>query len=90
VEPFWLQVDEGELRQGDYPPGCSIPIVGPTKGEKDRRSERVFLSPNPISAKSMVITDHFRRCDLDGITDIMYSIRTSSRSPNDDRWLSTG
>ena len=29
MEPFWLQVDEGELRQGDYLPGCSIPVVGP-------------------------------------------------------------
>ena len=29
MESFWLQVDEGELRQGDYLPGCSIPLVGP-------------------------------------------------------------
>ena len=29
MESFWLQVDEGELRQGDYLPGCSIPVVGP-------------------------------------------------------------
>jgi hypothetical protein len=28
-ESFWLQVDEEELRQGDYLPGCSIPVVGP-------------------------------------------------------------
>jgi hypothetical protein len=27
VESFWLQVDEGELRQGDYLPGCSISVV---------------------------------------------------------------
>ena len=30
VEPFWTEVSEGAaLRQGDYLPGCSIPIVGP-------------------------------------------------------------
>ena len=28
MESFWLRVEEGELRQGDYLPGCSIPVVG--------------------------------------------------------------
>jgi hypothetical protein len=29
VESFCLQFEEGELRQGDYLPGCSLPVVGP-------------------------------------------------------------
>ena len=29
MEPFWLQIDESELRQGDYLPGCTIPVFGP-------------------------------------------------------------
>jgi hypothetical protein len=28
LEPFWVQVSEGTLRQGDYLPGCLIPIFG--------------------------------------------------------------
>jgi len=26
VEPFWVQVNESTLRQGDYLPGCLVPI----------------------------------------------------------------
>jgi hypothetical protein len=36
VESFWIQVDESELRQGDYLPRCSIPVFGaaPTVGSE--------------------------------------------------------
>jgi hypothetical protein len=39
VEPFWPEVDEGELRQGDYLPGCSTPVVGPTFAVVDEPHE---------------------------------------------------
>ena len=39
MESFWLQVDVGELRQGDYLPGCSIPVVGPAFAVVDEPHE---------------------------------------------------
>lgn len=32
VEPFWVEVSEGTLRQGDYLLHCAIPIFGPGFG----------------------------------------------------------
>jgi hypothetical protein len=29
VEPFWTQVSDASLRQGDYLPGCLVPVFGP-------------------------------------------------------------
>jgi hypothetical protein len=29
VEPFWLVVQGGSLAQGDYLPGCLVPVFGP-------------------------------------------------------------
>jgi hypothetical protein len=29
VEPFWGQITEGALRQGDYLPRCLVPVFGP-------------------------------------------------------------
>lgn len=57
VEPFWVQVSEGALRQGDYLPGCLIPTFGPDFG----------LSAGPIevaadTADLIVVT---QSCDLE-------------------------
>ena len=30
VEPFWTQVNEPTLHQGDYLPTCLVPILGPS------------------------------------------------------------
>ena len=35
VEPFWVQVNEGSLRQGDYLPGSLVPGYGPDFGRGD-------------------------------------------------------
>lgn len=39
MEPFWHQVHEGELRQGDYLPGCTIPVFGPAFAVGDEPHE---------------------------------------------------
>lgn len=30
VEPFWMQIQEAGLRQGDYLPSCLVPVFEPT------------------------------------------------------------
>jgi len=32
TEPFWIQVDEPTLRQGDYLLACLVPVFGPNIG----------------------------------------------------------
>ncbi|MGC8639755.1 MAG: hypothetical protein ACP5XB_07725 [Isosphaeraceae bacterium] len=39
VEPFWVQVNEGSLRQGDYPPGCLVPTFAVDFGLSPGQSE---------------------------------------------------
>jgi len=29
VEPFWTEINESSLRQGDYLPGCLVPVFAP-------------------------------------------------------------
>lgn len=29
VEPFWAEINEAALRQGDYLPSCLVPVFGP-------------------------------------------------------------
>jgi hypothetical protein len=57
VEPFWLQVDEAELRQGDYLPGCSIPVVG--------RAFAVMDEPHEIQTDQGDLIIVTQRCDLE-------------------------
>src|SRR4051812_30756061 len=32
LEPFWVQVNETTLRQGDHLPRCLVPVFGPDLG----------------------------------------------------------
>jgi len=57
VEPFWLQVDEGELRQGDYLPGCWIPVFGPAFA--------VVGEPHEIRTDQGDLIIVTRSCDLE-------------------------
>ena len=47
VEPFWLQIEESELRQGDYLPGCTIPVFGPAFTVSERAARDQNRSGRP-------------------------------------------
>jgi hypothetical protein len=57
VEPFWNQVSEGALRQGDHLPGCLIPTFGSDFGSSAGPIEVVAETADLI-----VIT---QSCDLE-------------------------
>lgn len=64
VEPFWVQVNESEptLRQGDYLPGClvPIPVFDPTNFGKNSEIQDVQIELNELDL--IVLT---QSCDLD-------------------------
>jgi hypothetical protein len=57
VESFWLQVEDGELRQGNYLPGCSIPVVGPAFAS--------VVEPNEIRTDQGDLIVVTQSCDLE-------------------------
>lgn len=63
IEPFWVQIDEVTLRQGDYLPGClvPIPVFDPTTfGQKDKKTPDVEIDVKEFDL--IVVT---QSCDLD-------------------------
>lgn len=63
IEPFWVQINESTLRQGDYLPGClvPIPVFDPTTfGEKDNETKDVEIDVQEFDL--IVVT---QSCDLD-------------------------
>lgn len=63
IEPFWVQVNEPHLRQGDYLPGCLVPIplFDPTTfGKKDNETQEINVDLNELDL--IVLT---QSCDLD-------------------------
>ncbi|BAZ54202.1 hypothetical protein NIES4103_68870 (plasmid) [Nostoc sp. NIES-4103] len=63
IDPFWVQVNEPTLRQGDYLPGCLIPVplFDPTTfGKKDHETQEVEVEINELDL--IVLT---QSCDLD-------------------------
>ncbi|AFZ08299.1 hypothetical protein Osc7112_3962 [Oscillatoria nigro-viridis PCC 7112] len=62
VEPFWVQVNESTLRQGDYLPGClvPIPVFDPTNFGKNSEIQDVQIEVNELDL--IVLT---QSCDLD-------------------------
>jgi hypothetical protein len=39
IEPFWVEVEEPTLRQGDYLPGCFVPVFDPNFTENSEIQE---------------------------------------------------
>ncbi|MCP6760040.1 MAG: hypothetical protein NHB32_15100 [Fischerella sp. CENA71] len=62
IEPFWVQVNEPTLRQGDYLPGCivPIPVFDPTSYGKNSQIQDVQIEVNELDL--IVLT---QSCDLD-------------------------
>lgn len=61
VEPFWVQVNESTLRQGDYLPGClvPIPVFDPTNFGQNSEIQNVQIEVNELDL--IVLT---QSCDL--------------------------
>lgn len=57
MEPFWILVNGGELRQGDFLSDCLVPVFRPTFGSS-RNAESV-----PVHVYDLVILT--QSCDLD-------------------------
>ncbi|MBE9006334.1 hypothetical protein IQ259_15020 [Fortiea sp. LEGE XX443] len=63
IDPFWVQVNEPTLRQGDYLPGCLVPVplFDPTTfGKKDNETQEVEVEVNELDL--IVLT---QSCDLE-------------------------
>ena len=62
VEPFWYKSNESTLRQGDYLPGClvPIPVFDPTNFGKNSEIQDVQIEVNELDL--IVLT---QSCDLD-------------------------
>lgn len=63
IEPFWVEINEATLRQGDYLPGClvPIPVFDPTTfGKKDNETQDVEIDIKEFDL--IVVT---QSCDLD-------------------------
>ncbi len=62
IEPFWMQVNESTLRQGDYLPGClvPIPVFDPTNLGVNSEIKDVQIEVNEVDL--IVLT---QSCDLD-------------------------
>lgn len=62
VEPFWVQVNESTLRQGDYLPGCPVPIpvFDPTNFGKNSEIKDVQID---LNERDLIVLTH--SCDLD-------------------------
>lgn len=63
IDPFWVQVNEPTLRQGDYLPGCLVPVplFDPTTfGKTDNETQEVEVEVNELDL--IVLT---QSCDLD-------------------------
>lgn len=62
VEPFWVQINESTFRQGDYLPGClvPIPVFDPTKFGKNSEIQDVQIEVNEVDL--IVLT---QSCDLE-------------------------
>ena len=63
IDPFWVQVNEPTLRQGDYLPGCLVPVplFDPTTfGKKDTETQEVEIEVKELDL--IVLT---QSCDLD-------------------------
>ncbi|OCQ92493.1 hypothetical protein BCD64_03055 [Nostoc sp. MBR 210] len=63
IDPFWVQVNEPTLRQGDYLPGCLVPVplFDPTTfGKKADETQEVEVIVNEIDL--IVVT---QSCDLE-------------------------
>ncbi|GJD22492.1 unknown protein [Rivularia sp. IAM M-261] len=63
ISPYWVQINEATLRQGDYLPGClvPIPVFDPTTfGQKDNETKDVQIRIKEFDL--IVVT---QSCDLD-------------------------
>ena len=62
VEPFWVQINESTLRQGDYLPGCLVPrpVFDPTSFGKNSEIQDVQIEINEVDL--IILT---QSCDLD-------------------------
>lgn len=62
VEPFWVQVNESTLMQGDYLPGCLVPtpVFDPTNYGKNSEIQDVQIDVNELDL--IVLT---QSCDLE-------------------------
>ncbi|HIK11162.1 MAG TPA: hypothetical protein IGS52_12970 [Oscillatoriaceae cyanobacterium M33_DOE_052] len=62
IEPFWVQVNEATLRQGDYLPGClvPVPVFDPTDLAKNSESKEIDVVFNVFDL--IVLT---QSCDLE-------------------------
>lgn len=63
IDPFWVQVNEPTLRQGDYLPGCLVPVplFDPTTfGKENSETQEVEIEVNELNL--IVLT---QSCDLD-------------------------
>lgn len=63
TDPFWVQINEPTLRQGDYLPGCLVPVplFDPTTfGKKDNETQEVEIEVNELDL--IVLT---QSCDLE-------------------------
>lgn len=56
VEPFWAHVNEPSLRQGDYLPGCLVPVFGPHLAEG---------GPHEVTADEYDLVLVTQSCDLE-------------------------
>ncbi len=60
VEPFWTQVREPHLRQGDYLPCCLVPMSGPAlAADPTLAGQQVIMAGE---ADLIVVT---QSCDLE-------------------------
>jgi hypothetical protein len=70
IESFWMQINESTLRQGDYLPGCLIPIpvFDPTTFGKNSETQDVEIDVKEFDL--IVLT---QSCDLDNkkVTQVM-------------------
>jgi hypothetical protein len=62
IESFWVQINEATLRQGDYLPGCIVPlpIFDPTTFGKNYETQDIEIEVNEYDL--IILT---QSCDLD-------------------------
>lgn len=62
IEPFWVQVNEPTLRQGDYLPGClvPVPVFDPTTFGKNDQIQDIEVEINEFD---LIILN--QSCDLE-------------------------
>jgi hypothetical protein len=57
MKPFWAKVKGPDLAQGDFLPGCLVPVFKPEFGQ-GRREEDVLVTPGDL----VIVT---QSCDLE-------------------------